>query len=86
MFKNNWLDNEVVVLENEMKYSKRSDYMFPKMLCILLILLFFTVGAFGESVVARQYFPDTWTCSNPKCKYVNYDGINSCALCGTKRR
>ena len=25
-------------------------------------------------------FPDTWTCS--QCGYENYEGINSCAMCG----
>jgi len=86
MFKNNWLDNEVRSLETEISCCRRTDYMFAKMLGILLVLLFFTVGAFGETVVARQYFPDTWTCTNRSCGYVNYDGVSHCALCGTKRR
>ena len=38
------------------------------------------------SIETVRYFPDTWHCSNPKCKYENYEGINYCALCGTKRK
>lgn len=27
----------------------------------------------------------TWTCPKEGCGYVNYDGIDSCAICGTNR-
>lgn len=30
-------------------------------------------------------FPNVWTCPKPSCGYANYDGISSCALCGTLR-
>ncbi|HRD56190.1 MAG TPA: hypothetical protein PLC42_07325 [Parachlamydiaceae bacterium] len=30
-------------------------------------------------------FPNVWTCPRPSCGYSNYDGISSCALCGTAR-
>ncbi len=36
--------------------------------------------------ISVGFFPDTWKCGNPKCKYENYEGIGHCALCGTKRR
>jgi len=39
-----------------------------------------------DSIGTVRIFPDTWKCSNKKCGYMNYDGIDSCALCGTKRR
>jgi len=39
-----------------------------------------------DSITSVRLFPDTWRCPNPKCKYENYDGINYCALCGTKRK
>lgn len=103
MFKNNWVDNEVRSLKSEIKCGKRSDMMFFKMLGILVLLLFFTVNAFGDIYIHHScpycheeievpiesvsvgFFPDTWKCLNKKCGYVNYEGINSCALCGTKR-
>lgn len=30
-------------------------------------------------------FPNEWVCPRPSCAYSNYDGISSCALCGTAR-
>ena len=30
-------------------------------------------------------FPNVWICPSPSCGYSNYDGISSCALCGTAR-
>lgn len=30
-------------------------------------------------------FPNVWVCPRPSCGYSNYDGISSCALCGTAR-
>lgn len=30
-------------------------------------------------------FPNIWICPRPSCGYSNYDGISSCALCGTAR-
>jgi hypothetical protein len=30
-------------------------------------------------------FPKIWICPAPSCGYSNYDGISSCALCGTPR-
>src|SRR5271170_2625173 len=101
LFKNHWIDNETLSLKSKLK-SKRNDYMVYKMLAMSLILLFLSLKAFGDDVYINDrcplchneinsietfgIFPDTWRCSNPKCKYENYDGINYCALCGTKRK
>jgi|GEM_PF-3218710 len=30
-------------------------------------------------------FPNVWVCPKGTCGYSNYDGISSCALCGTAR-
>jgi len=30
-------------------------------------------------------FPNVWICPQHSCGYSNYDGISSCALCGTAR-
>lgn len=30
-------------------------------------------------------FPNVWVCPKATCGYSNYDGISSCALCGTAR-
>lgn len=102
IFKNQWIDNEVRSLKTELKCGKQSDFMFYKMLAMSLFLLFTTINAFGgtchindtcphchkdiEISFDSRLFPDTWRCSNPKCKYENYEGIDYCAMCGTKRR
>lgn len=31
-------------------------------------------------------FPSTWYCPNPKCGYENYEGLDYCAMCGTRKR
>ncbi len=86
MFENKWVDNEVRSLKSELNCSQRNDPMFYKLLVMLIVLLFVTVNAFGESIVLSRYFPDTWTCPNRSCGYQNYEGIDYCALCGTRRR
>jgi hypothetical protein len=30
-------------------------------------------------------FYDTWICPNPHCGYENYDEINYCGICGSKK-
>lgn len=38
----------------------------------------------AEDIVVR-YVHHTWTCQNPNCGYENFDGIEYCGVCGTKR-
>lgn len=33
----------------------------------------------------RGFWGSTWTCSNINCGYENYDGIDYCGLCGTRK-
>lgn len=33
----------------------------------------------------RMIWGHTWTCPNPTCGYDNYEGIDYCGICGTKR-
>lgn len=99
MFRNDWVDSEVRSLKSEIHCNKpRTDNMHIKMFIMLIVLLFLTVNAFGEvcpccyqelpsyNEATTQLFPDTWRCTNPKCRYENYEGIDYCALCGRKRR
>jgi len=98
-FKNIWIENEVRSLKTEMKCGRHNNNMVYRMLAMSIFLLILTVGAFAEDIVcphcysyiqiesvSMRYFPDTWRCSNQKCRYENYDGIDYCALCGTKRK
>jgi hypothetical protein len=42
-------------------------------------------SAYSNLETGRRIFGDTWICSNPHCGYENYDGIEYCAICHTKR-
>jgi hypothetical protein len=42
--------------------------------------VFVTIDEIGMGVGRK-----TWTCTNADCGYVNYDGIDKCAICGTSR-
>jgi len=89
MMKNDWLDNETQSLKSELN-SRESNLVFYKLFVMLIFLLFLSINAFGETITLNHYtagfFPNTWRCPNPSCRYENYDGISHCALCGTKRK
>jgi len=83
------------------KQSDQMFYKMLAMSLLLLFITFKAFGdedfithtcphCHGEiqinSSISVRLLPDTWRCTNPKCKYENYDGINYCALCGTKRK
>lgn len=38
-----------------------------------------------ERIQGGRFFPDTWICPKKSCGFSNYDGIEYCGLCGTKR-
>ncbi len=91
--KNEWLQNEVNSIKQELKSRKnRGDRMFPYLMTMAIILLIATSTMYAEPILNREgteiagYFPSTWTCHNRHCGYENYDGIDYCALCGTRRR
>jgi hypothetical protein len=71
--------------------EKQSMALFYKLMAMLVILLFLTFKAYGDDPQLPQtyiagWFPKTWTCPNHSCGYDNYDGIDYCSLCGTRRR
>lgn len=75
-----------------MKDQKQRDIdnaIFKKLMPILLALLFFLLApklfAYEENVKSGLFFPDTWTCPNLSCRYENFDTVNYCALCGSRR-
>jgi len=83
-----YLDDEDLKLraEQRKKLPIRLERLqiFSIVLAILLSFFFFAVHAESprDNRVAR-WFPSTWVCG--KCGYSNYDGICSCAVCGTSR-
>lgn len=42
------------------------------------------IFVFFEEIQAALW-GDTWICPNRVCGYVNYEGIDTCPLCGTKK-
>ncbi len=62
---------------------------FKVFICIVLVFLFFhvlpTYASQDASMVKYSIFPDTWNCPNKKCQRKNYEGIEYCYYCGTKR-
>jgi hypothetical protein len=89
MMKNDWLIKEVNSLKTEIKEGKnRGDKLFPYLMAMVIFLLFATSSMHACCCSTNQnagFFPNTWVCPNQNCRYENYEGINYCAICGTKR-
>ena len=90
------VDPEERAIESEMFKNKQlsrieKDKLKGKECFVLLKLSFFLIFFFifllthQDAECRQRYFPDTWTCPNPRCGYKNYEGIKNCALCGTPR-
>lgn len=86
-------------LASNKKNSKIDGYLFKRCLIILLVPAMLLMQAYAGAcayiecpyceevleIVSEQvrWFPDVWTCS--KCGYDNYEGISTCAVCGTRK-
>lgn len=94
-----WLEREIQMLKLERHGKPRKVIGFRQWM-ILAFIVFSTIGytqcSAGEIECPHCYnvieyevkgiLKDTWICPNKKCGYENYDGIEYCCLCGTKRK
>ncbi len=83
----NWIEKEE---NNLMKDQfKNTDKTLFKRVCLYILFAVLCSSHVLFSVEAEnamcKFFPDTWRCPKKGCGYENYVGINSCALCGTKK-
>lgn len=53
--------------------------------CECYILLEQSINPCSVEEVQRAVWGDTWTCPKKTCGYENYEGIDYCGMCGTKR-
>ena len=89
--KNEYVNAEIEALESDMqkaKYKPEKSYKRLYILTAVLVILSCLVSLDSAEATDQQigrWMPDTWTCSNPTCRYQNYEGINYCALCGTPK-
>lgn len=83
------------------RYKKELDYEVLKKIFLMIPLLLIILSThidgelftewFGKKNVMQvqanepSLFPNVWVCPNRTCGYSNYDGISTCALCGTAR-
>lgn len=83
------ITNQEKELIIEMKSRKPNQQENVNMLKKLVILILLTCGILQADTTpmqaGRDIWGETWTCPNPKCRYENYEGISSCAICGTSR-
>lgn len=75
-----------ILRERKTPMSKRIERLqvFSIVLAIVLSFTAFNLTAANhkDKCKARMY-PKTWSCT--KCGYNNYEGINSCAVCGKSK-
>lgn len=76
-----YTDEEERQIEQEIK-RKKHDASTCKKILIYGIACLICVSPNLYSDLAR-WFPDTWSCK--KCGYENYEGIRTCAVCGTSK-
>ena len=81
-----WLQEEERLIKIEMK--RRPDRAFNNkyLLAIILFGLLTLLPHISHSHSCphkEMLFPDVWICK--QCGYDNYEGINTCAVCGTAR-
>lgn len=92
----NEMENELIRDRNYHKtmHMDRDPKLFNKLFFSILALFVLNCGFLFsatcpycheeiEVICGKGWvFPDTWTC--PSCGYENYEGVTSCALCGTR--
>lgn len=81
-------DDEEKLIEIEMRKKKKTDSSTAKKLFLYLLLATVCyVPSISSHYICQadawRWFPDTWRCKY--CGYENYDGIRTCAVCGTPK-
>jgi hypothetical protein len=84
-----YLTHEQRELESELKKKKyERDSDTSKMVKILILIGFIVCLTYAnaEPIECKRFWGDTWICPNPDCRYENYDAVDYCGICGTRRK
>lgn len=76
-----YTDHEEQLIESEIKRKKEDATILKR----VVVYGFICLVCFSPSLYSDfgRWFPDTWMCK--KCGYENYEGIRTCAVCGTSK-
>ncbi len=96
---NPFIDHELAALEIERHCTNKRLIAYNTKHHLIALYIF--IAIFGASAIINAVEvqcpycdetiemgcrrQETWICPNQTCRYVNYDGIDHCGLCGTKR-
>jgi hypothetical protein len=90
--RNIWLEKEQEFIEKEILFNKPNKCKDVKIMSKFIILIgFISLLSYANAQVTEfeyqitRTWGDTWTCPKETCGYENYEGIEYCGLCGTKR-
>lgn len=90
-----WLEEEERLIKMEMNGMNRSHsrnfdnkillavFLFTLLSLIPQISHIYSCPNKGACSNRKLLFPDVWICK--QCGYDNYEGINTCAVCGTPK-
>ncbi len=80
------VEEEMMNIRKEQKKNKQRSTVPLLVYSMAALLCWSPLICDAIQYSSYKWLPDTWKCSNPRCGYENYVGINHCALCGTARK